>query len=204
MFTAVEDDLEVELVPGFAGEELFEVALGLFDVFAGREFPAFCEAVDVGIHRESGHAKGLGHNDGGGFVTHTGQGFECLEICRDFSSVLFDEDFRKLRNGGRFSGRQAAWADDGADFLDWDFHHVPRVGGEGEKRWRDQIDADIRALRGKQHSDQQGEGIAVIQRDGRFRVEFFEASQQMCGPFFLEHGGTIPCAMPGCKARQCL
>ena len=33
MFAAVEDDLEVEAVPVLAGEEFFQVAFGLFDVF---------------------------------------------------------------------------------------------------------------------------------------------------------------------------
>jgi len=62
MLTAVENDLQVEAVPGVARKELFQVSLGLRDVFSGGEFPAGCEAVDVGIDRKRRDAEGLSHH----------------------------------------------------------------------------------------------------------------------------------------------
>ena len=92
VFAAVEDDLEVELVPGLAGEEAFEVGFRLDDVFAGREFPAGGEAVDVGVHGEGGDAEGLGHDDRGGLMADAGEGFERGEIGGDLAVVAFEQE----------------------------------------------------------------------------------------------------------------
>ena len=94
MLAAVENDLEVEAVPGLAGEELLQVALSLDDVFSGGEFPAGGEAVDVRVYGKCRDAEGLGHDDGGGFVTDAGQGLERGEIRRDLAGVLFHQNFR--------------------------------------------------------------------------------------------------------------
>ncbi len=104
MFAAVEDDLEVEFVPGVAWEEFFEVAFGLDDVFTGGEFPACGEAVDVGIDGKGGDAEGLGHDDGGGFVADAWECFEGVEVGGDLAVVLVDEDLREFGDGGGFGG----------------------------------------------------------------------------------------------------
>ena len=46
-------------VPMLFGEEPFEVGFGLVHAVAIAEPPALGQPVNVGIHREGGHAKGL-------------------------------------------------------------------------------------------------------------------------------------------------
>lgn len=92
MFASVEDDAEVELIPLFFGKELFQVGFGLGDAFAAAETPAFGEAVDMGIHGECGHAKGLRHDHAGGLVAHTGERFQLLEGLRDLPGVALAND----------------------------------------------------------------------------------------------------------------
>lgn len=201
VFAAVEDDLEVELVPGVAWEEFFEVAFGLFDVFGGAEFPSFGEAVDVGVHGEGGDAEGLGHDDGGGFVADAGEGFEGGEVGGDLGVVLLDEDFRELGDGGGFAWGESAGADDGLDLIDGHVHHGLRVVGEGEEGWGDLVDADVGALGGEQDGDEEGVGVLVVEGDGGFRVEFPEAAQEVIGALLFEHGGSVCRAVAGCKGR---
>ena len=130
------------------GKEFLQVALGLFDVFSGGEFPAVGEAVDVRVHRKRGHAEGLRHDDGGGLVAHARQRLKRLEVRRHLAAVLLDEDARELGNRGGLPRGEAAGADDRADFLHRDFHHVVRIVREREQRGSDLVDAHIGALRG--------------------------------------------------------
>lgn len=92
VFAPVEDDAEVELIPLFLGEELFEVGFGLGNAFAAAETPAFGEAVDMGIHGECGHAKGLRHDYAGRLVAHTWERFQFREGLRDSPCVALAED----------------------------------------------------------------------------------------------------------------
>lgn len=63
MFATIENDLQVQAIPRVSWEEFFKISLGLHDVFSRSEFPPRGEAVDVGVHGKSGHAKRLGHHD---------------------------------------------------------------------------------------------------------------------------------------------
>ena len=85
-------------VPLLAGEEAFEILLGLHDVFSGTEAPALREAMNMGIDREGGHPKCLTHDHRGGLVSHRGQGFQRRHVCRYFAVVLIDEDAREAGN----------------------------------------------------------------------------------------------------------
>ena len=93
MLAAVEDDLQVELVPLLLGKAFFQVALGLFDVLALGELPALGEAVDVSVDGKGGHAEGLGHDHGSRLVADAGQGLEVLKVVRHFTAVLLNQDF---------------------------------------------------------------------------------------------------------------
>ncbi len=68
MFSAVEDDLEVELVPRFFGENFFKIAFGLDDVFSAAELPSFGEAVDMGVDWKCWDSESLCHHHRCGFV----------------------------------------------------------------------------------------------------------------------------------------
>lgn len=146
---SVEDDLEVEFVPRFDGEDAFEVAFGLGDGASVAEAPAFGEAVDVGIDWEAGDAEGLGHDDLGGFVSDAGELFEGFEVGWDLALVLVDEDLGELLDGAGFLWAEAAGADDVFDFSDAELAHVGGVICEGEEFWGDLVDPDVGALCGE-------------------------------------------------------
>ena len=78
MVAAVVDDLEVEFCPGVLGEERLKVSLGLGDIFAFCELPAFGEAVDVSVNGEGGGVERLDHDDGCRLVSDSGEGLEVV------------------------------------------------------------------------------------------------------------------------------
>lgn len=193
MLASVKDDAQVEFIPLGRWEEAFEVALGLFDVFSGCEFPTFGEAVDVGIDGKGSYTERLGHDDRGGFVADAGQRFERGEIRRDRAAVGFDEDTGKLGNGGGFAWGESTRANDFSDLFDRHPHHGFGGGGEVEKGGRHRVDASVGALRGKQNRDEERVGIAVIERNWSFRIKLRQSSRNVIGPFLFPHGGDYSC-----------
>lgn len=99
VLATVEDDPQVQGVPRFAGEELFQVALGLGDIFRLAEFPAAREPVDVGVDREGGHPEGLGHDDRRGFMADAGERLEFLEGPGHLPSVTPRDQAGQFLNG---------------------------------------------------------------------------------------------------------
>ena len=154
-----------------AREKCFQVVLGLLDVAAAGELPALRKAVDVRVHRERRFAKSLRHDHAGGLVPHSRQSLELGKRTRHLSAVLFDQDPRKFRNSFRLPRRQAARADDFLDFLHRLRGHFGRGVRQCEKPWGDFIHALVRALGRQQHGNEQRVGIAMLQRDGCFRVK---------------------------------
>jgi hypothetical protein len=175
VFAAVEYDLKVEFVPGFAWEEFFEVVFGLCDVFALGEFPAFGKSVDVCVDGEGRDAEGLGHDNGSGFVADAGELFEVLEGGGDLAVMLVNEDVAEIGDGEGFGRRETAGADDGLDLFDGDESHFFRVVGEGEEGGGDFVYPDVGALGGEEDGDKEGVGAGMIEGDGCFRVEMVEA-----------------------------
>ena len=171
VLTAVEDDLEVELVPNGLGEEAFEVLFGLRDVFTGGELPTLGEPMDVGIDGEARHAKGLRHDDLRGLVADSRELFEFIEIGRHLTAVLADEDFAELADGAGFLRSEATRAHDGLDLLDGHFRKLFRSVAKGEQGWRHVIHPHIGALSRKKNGHEQSEGIRVIEWDGRIRIQ---------------------------------
>jgi hypothetical protein len=128
----------------------------------------------MGVHGECGHAEGLGHDNGGGFVADSRQGLQGREISGHIPAVLFDQDAGEVRDRLGFAWGKPAGADDGADGLHGHLAHILRVIGESEKGGSNQVHTGIGALGREQDGDQQGERILVIQRDRGFRVECCE------------------------------
>jgi hypothetical protein len=139
------------------GKHLLEVLLGLLDRLAGREPPARGEPMDVRVDRERRDSERLRHHDARGLVTHAGQALELLERLRHLALVLVDEDLRELRERLGLLRREAARPDQLVDLLDRHLRHRFGVGGAGEQRGRDEIDARIGRLRGEQDGDEEGE-----------------------------------------------
>lgn len=72
--------------------------------------------------------------------------------------------------------------------------------GFGEKRWSDLVDADIGALCGEEHGDEEGEGVGVIEGYGGFRIELVEAGEEVPCAFGFRHGRIFGEVGLGCKS----
>ena len=116
----------MQVVPARFGKQAFEVPLGLRYVFARTQAPALREAVDVRIHGKGGHAKGLGQDHAGGFMPHTRQAFEGVEVGRHLALVLIEQDLREASDGRGFLRRESTGADDAAYGVHGHPHHGPR------------------------------------------------------------------------------
>jgi len=165
---AVEDDLQVEAVPAFGWIELFEVVFRLHDILSLSEPPALGKAVYVCIHGKGRHAEGLRHDHGGGFVPYPRKRLQRLHICGDLRSMLLHEDHRKIVNGFGFPWSEPARTDDGFDLFDGEADHGGRCIGQSKERGSGFIDSFVGALSGEKHRNEEGVGIFMMQRDGRF------------------------------------
>src|SRR5690606_29912130 len=92
VFPPIEDDLEVELVPGFPEKELFQVALRLDDVLSGSELPTGGQAMDVGIDGKCRYTEGLRHHDRRGLVANAREFLQIFKAGGNLSAVFFDQD----------------------------------------------------------------------------------------------------------------
>lgn len=72
-FSAIKNNLEMEGIPGFFGEKLLKIALGLRDALAFGKSPALSQTVYMGVHGKSWMAKALRHNHTGGFMANPRQ-----------------------------------------------------------------------------------------------------------------------------------
>lgn len=72
VLAAVKNDLQVELVPMLFGKSLFQVGLGLLDVFSGRKTPPLRQPVNMSIDRKGRDTERLSHHNTSGFVSNTG------------------------------------------------------------------------------------------------------------------------------------
>lgn len=171
VFPTEENDLQVQFVPAFFGEQLFEIGFGLLYIFAAAESPTPGQTMYVCINGESRHAEGLRHDYGGCFVAHARQCFEGREVVGHLPLVLFDEDFGEIGNSLRFARRQSARPDDVMDGLYRHLTHFQRVVGKRKELWRHFIDTLISTLGRKEYRHEQGVGVFVLERNGCFRVE---------------------------------
>ncbi len=68
MFTTIENDLKMQLVPCRFGEQFFEIGFGLNDRTSVGESPSLCKSVDMGIDWKRRVSETLAHYDGSRFV----------------------------------------------------------------------------------------------------------------------------------------
>ena len=149
VLAAVGDDLQVELFPLLGWPEFFEVGLGLDDVFAGGEFPALGEAVDVGVDGEGGNLEGVDHDDAGGFVSNPWKLFQFLEGARYFAVEFFDEHLGECLDVLCLVVGQSAGLDAGLDFVEGEPGHFLRGVGQSEEGGGDEVDSLVGTLRGE-------------------------------------------------------
>ena len=68
MLSPVENDLQVQVVPGIHGEQPFQVVLGLHHTFSAGQSPSLRETMNVGVDWKRWNPKRLRHHHTGGFV----------------------------------------------------------------------------------------------------------------------------------------
>lgn len=85
-----QNNTSVQFAPsGGVREPQFKIAFSFGNRFGVTASPSTSQTMNVSINRESGFIKGLHHDDGGGFVTDTGERLEVVESAWDVSVVVF-------------------------------------------------------------------------------------------------------------------
>ena len=88
----IKNDLQMKFVPGFFGEQFFEVVLGLLNAGAGTKAPALRKAVDVGVNRKGWNPEGLRHHHACCFVANAWKSLEFLKARRHLAVVNVHEN----------------------------------------------------------------------------------------------------------------
>ena len=174
VLAAVEDDLQVELVPLVLWEEPLGVALGLLHVLPVGEIPAVHQAVDVGVDREGRDAEGLRHDHRRRLVPHAGEALKGFHVLGDGAAVLVHQDLAQADDGLGLLRAEAARPDDLAHLVHRHVAHVLGVVGPGKEGRGDLVDPGVRALRAEQHRHQQRVGVGMVERNRHFRIEPLE------------------------------
>lgn len=174
---AVEDHAVAEEGPLIGGDEGHEVAFDLDGVVVDGEAEALAEAANVGVDGDAGGVEGVAEDDVGGLAAHSGEGDEFVHGARDLAGVAFDE---LLATGLYVAGlvaEEAGGLDEALEFGEVGVGVV--LGGEiaGEEGGRDEVDADIGALRGKDGGDEKLERVLVIEGAVGVGVELGEAAE---------------------------
>ena len=86
MLSSIINDLKMKYIPGFGRKQLFQVSLGLFDIFSTCQSPSLGKPMNVRIDRKSRNVEGLSHYNAGRFVTDPRKRLKSFKICRDISS----------------------------------------------------------------------------------------------------------------------
>jgi len=167
---AVKDNLEVKLVPCFRWKQLFQISLGLLDVFPIGQPPSLGQAVNVSVDGKCGYVEGLCHHDTCCFMTHTRQRLQGIEVLGDFAVVLVDQNFRQLRDRFWFARGKATRPNDLENFFDRDFSHLLRRRCQSKQRRCYFVDLFVGALSAQQDCNQQREWVGMVERNRRIRV----------------------------------
>ena len=79
VLSPVENDLQMQPVPGLFGKHAFEIRLGLNHALSARQTPALGQPMDVGVDGKRRNAEPLAHDDRRRFVADAWERFEMLE-----------------------------------------------------------------------------------------------------------------------------
>ena len=107
----------------------------------------------MGIHRDGGHAKGVGHDHVRSLAAHTRQSGQLLHRSRNFAAVAQHQQLAGLDDVRRL-GFESAGLHHRVQLLHRGLRHARRVGESGEHRRGDLVDHLIRALCGKHNRHQ--------------------------------------------------
>ena len=195
MLSTDEDDLQVQVVPVFLGENRLEVTFRSFNIRAVGKSPPRSKAMDVGVDGEGRDAEGLGHHHARCFVAHARQGLQLFEGSRHRSIMPFQQEFGQTADVFRLGRRQTDEADDRLNLFDGQRGHVRRGGSTFKQRRRDFVHLEVRGLRRHQDGHKELEGVAVIERHGCLRIPFLKHLHDACCFLCASHEG------PTCFAK---
>ena len=124
-------------------------------------------------------------------MADAGQALQRFHVSRHRPAVLFHNYLTQSPDRPRLLRRQAAGADDGLDLLHRHARHGLWRVRQGEQGGGDLVNPLVRALGAEQYGHQQGERVAVIQRDRRLRVERLQALQDIGGALGFQHSAGL-------------
>ena len=147
VFPAVENDLQMELVPDRFVKELLEVHFGLHNGTTVGKPPSLSEPVDMCVDGKGRMAKTLTHYNRSRFVPHTRKSLKLLKGFRHLASMLFNQNNGQLLDGFGFLRAQSARLDDFPDTLNGLLCHIAGIVRQSPKGRCHTIDHFVRALR---------------------------------------------------------
>ncbi len=143
--------------------------------------------MDVRIDRKRGQPERLSHDDLGGLATDPRQLGQLFEAGGDPLPVHVAEPLGQAPQRLGFLRSQAHFTDQLTDGLHLETSHRCRVGPRGKQPGRHLIDLLVGGLRRKNDGHQQLEGVRVVERDRRVRVQLFEDLENSGGLLGFPH-----------------
>lgn len=139
------------------------------------------EAEDVGVYDDAfGDAVEAAEDDVGGFAGYSGKAEEFWHGFGDYAVEFRQEEARCALEGFGFVAVEAGGADGLFDSDDGRVGEGLRRGEEAEEFGRDEVDADVSALRGEDGGDGEFPGVAMGEGADYLGIGFVEAAEDFC------------------------
>ena len=145
------------------GNEAGDVRLDLDGILASAPRPAPCEAADVGVDGDSGHAKRISEDDVRRLPSDAGKLDELFQGPRHLAAVVRAQRGGKADARGRLGSVEAKGMENVFELKAVRVGKGLRSGIGFEKARGDGVDSRVRGLRREDGGHQQLEGIRVIQ-----------------------------------------
>ena len=187
MFATIKNDLQMQTVPVFSREQLFQISFRLFDVFPLSQPPALRQSVNMGVDRKSRNPESLGHHDAGRLVPDSREGLQFFKRLWDLRRVFSNQYLRESLDGFGFLRGKSTGSDDFADLFDCLSGHFVGSVRQSEQRGGHLVNAFVGALGAEQHRDQQRVGIRMIKGHRRVWVQLIQPAGNEFGALRFSH-----------------
>ena len=154
----------------------------------------------MAIHGEAGYAERMAQHDVRGLASDAGQLHERSHVRGHFALVTLDERASCAHNRARFAAEKSRGDDHRLDGFGFDRGQRARIRIFLEERRRDDVDARIGGLRGKDRRDQQLERRTVMELGVGIRVLLLEPIEDGDGlgtRAWIGHGRRSRCQCTG-------
>ena len=175
--------------PILFGNGLHQLFLRLFHRVCVRQPQPVADPEHMGIHRDGGHAEGIGQHHVSGLAAHAGQGLQRVHIPGHLPAVLLADHPAAFHDIRRLAFEAAAF-DHRINVLHAGRGHAFHIGIALKQRRSDLVHLLVGTLGGEHHRHQRFIGIAEVQLRPRVRIGLFQLGQN--GLFGDPHGGHAP------------